>query len=98
SWGAVGDPQDRDDERDVGLDGGHDIAGRAVLLAHETEHAVARLGERREGLEGLEGGREPPSVAFGGLARRGRRGLGPARNRIQCSFHAGLFGLPWLWA
>ena len=67
---AVGDPQHGDHERDVGLDGGDDLADGGALLAHDAQHAVARLGERREGLERLEGGGEPATVALAGAADR----------------------------
>ena len=60
----VGEPQDGDDQRDVGLDGAHDLAGRGPLLGDEGEQAVARLGERREDLERLEGGGQALAVAL----------------------------------
>ena len=62
--GLVGEAQHGDDERDVALDGGDDLARVDALLADEAQHAVARLGECREALERLEGGREAPAVAL----------------------------------
>src|SRR5207302_7629749 len=87
---------DGDDERDVGLDRGHDVADRAVLLAHQPEHAVARLRQGRERLEGLEGGRQATTVAFGGLTCRGGGGALSVGNRLECSVCAHVCGLPWL--
>ena len=60
----VGQAQDGDDQRDVGLDGGDDVAGATALLGDQREQAVARLGERREGLERLEGGGQAAAVAL----------------------------------
>ena len=60
----VGEAQHGDDERDVGLDGGDDLARVDALLADEAQDAVARLGERREVLERLEGGRQAAAVAL----------------------------------
>jgi hypothetical protein len=79
----VRDAEHRDDERDVRLDGRDDVAGGGVLLAHEPEHAVARLGERGEQLERLESGREATSMSLvlpgpgggGALLRAIRDGL-----------------------
>ena len=66
--GAVGQPQHGDHERDVGLDRLDHVAGRRALLGDEREHAVARLGQRREQLERLEGRRQALAVAL--VARR----------------------------
>ena len=60
----VGEAQDGDHERDVGLDGGDDVAGRDALGGDEAEQAIARLGEGRERLERLEGRRQAPTVAL----------------------------------
>ena len=60
----VRDPQHRDHQRDVGLDSRDDLAHRGAVLAHHPQHAVARLRERREGLECLEGGGQTTAVAF----------------------------------
>ena len=60
----VGEPQHGDHERDVGLDGLDDLAGGGPLLGDQREHAVARLGERREELERLEGGGQALAVAL----------------------------------
>src|SRR5215213_670566 len=68
--GAVPDPEYGDHERDVGLDGLHDLADRRAILADYPKNAVARLGQSRERLERLEGSREPAPVAFV-VARRG---------------------------
>ena len=60
----VGEAQDGDDERDVALDRGDDLTGRDALGGDEAQEAVARLGERRERLERLEGGGQAPSMAL----------------------------------
>ncbi len=82
----VAQAQDADDQGDVGLDGGDDLAGRDALLADDAQQAVARLSERGERLERLERGRQTTAVALvvasldiGGrrvLARRGCCGWG----------------------
>ena len=54
----------RDDQRDVGLDGGDDVAGADALGLDEAQQAVARLGERRERLERLEGRGQATAVAL----------------------------------
>ena len=64
SLGAVGEAQHGDDQRDVGLDGGDDVGGGDVVLGDDREQAVARLGERREGLERFEGHRQATAVAL----------------------------------
>ena len=61
---AVGEPQHGDHERDVGLDGLDHVARRGALLGDQGEHAVARLGERREELERLEGGGQALAVTL----------------------------------
>ena len=66
--GVVGQAQDGDHERDVGLDRLDDVAGRRALLGDEGEHAVARLGERGEELERLE--RRGQALAVTLVARR----------------------------
>ena len=84
---AVGDAQHGDGQRDVGLDGLDDVAGRGALLAQEAQKPVARLGQRREGLEGLEGGGQPAAVAFGlGGAAGVGAGFGTDRS---CGFMRG---------
>jgi hypothetical protein len=60
----VGDPHDRDHERDVGLDRPHHVADRRALLGDQSEQAVARLGERREDLQRLERGRQALAVTL----------------------------------
>ena len=77
--GVVGEPQHRDHERDVGLDRLDDVARRRPLLGDEREHAVARLGQRREQLERLEGRGQALAVTL--VARRPdeRVGLAGAR-------------------
>ena len=74
---TVGEPEDGDHERDVGLDGAHHVAGRRALLGHQREQAVARLGERREHLQRLEGGRQALAVAL--VAGPADDGVGLAR-------------------
>src|SRR3954452_24438986 len=59
-----GEPQDGDDEGDVALDRGDDVAGRHALGGHEAEHAIARLGQRRGRLERRERRRQAPAVAL----------------------------------
>jgi hypothetical protein len=60
----VAQAQDGDHERDVGLDGGHHLAGRHALLAHDAKEAVAGLRKRGEGFERLEGGRQATTVTL----------------------------------
>jgi hypothetical protein len=83
----VRDAQDRDHERDIGLDRAHHVADRRPVLGHERHQPVARLRQRREDLERLEGRREALAVALvarapddrvrlaarGPRARRGRQ-------------------------
>ena len=71
--GAVGEAQHGDDQRDVGLDGGDDVGGGDVLLGDHREQPVARLGERGEGLERLEGQRQAAAVTLVLVALAGRR-------------------------
>ena len=73
--------QDGDEQSHVGLDGRDHVPDGGALLAHEPEHAVARLGERREGLERVERCGQAPSMAFvlAGGPRRGG-GCGGARD------------------
>ena len=61
---AVGEPQDGDHEGDVGLDRADDRAHRRAVLGDQGEQAVARLGERGEDLERLEGSREALAVTL----------------------------------
>src|SRR4051812_50140430 len=71
--GAIGHTEHGDDQRHVGLDRSHHLAGGSALLADDAQNAVARLGERRIGLERLEGSGEPTAVALvmaGGGPRR----------------------------
>ena len=60
----VGEPQDGDHERDVGLDRADDLAHRRAVLGDQRQQAVARLRQRREHLERLEGGREALPVTL----------------------------------
>ena len=76
---AVGEPQRRDRERDVGLDGGHDVGRRRALLREQPQHAVARLGQHRERLERLERGRQATAVALVVVPDHRRVGSGAAR-------------------
>ncbi len=69
----VGEAQHADGERDVGLDGGDDVAGRDALGRDEAQDAVARLGERGERLERLEGGGQTTAVALVVAALERRR-------------------------
>jgi hypothetical protein len=73
---------DRDHERDVGLDRVDHLGDGRLLLAHEPEHALARLGQRRERLERLESRRQPATVTFILLLGSGQRGRG--RLTVNC--------------
>ena len=89
--GVVGEPQHGDHQRDVGLDRLDDVAGGGALLGDEREHAVARLGERGEELERLEGGGQALAVTL--VARRPDERVGLARGggRARCGASPG----PW---
>jgi hypothetical protein len=93
--GAIRDPQHGDDERDVRLDRGDHVAGGAVLLADEPQDAVARLGERGERLERLEGGRQAAAVS---LIAGADGGTGTLLDRLECGVrrrsHSAV-GPPW---
>ncbi len=73
--GAVGESQQRDQQRDVGLHGSDDIADRRLLLADEREQPVARLDERREGLDRVERFSQATAVALATVALLGGRGF-----------------------
>jgi hypothetical protein len=60
----VCEAQDRDGERHVGLYGGDDLSGRGFALLEQTHDAVTGLDQHREGLERLEGGGQPATVAL----------------------------------
>ena len=60
----VGEAQNRDDEGDVGLDGGDDVAGRDPVGRDEAQQTVARLGQGREVLQRLEGSRQTTAMAL----------------------------------
>ena len=60
----VGEPHDGDHERHVGLDRRHHVAHRGLVLAHQAQHPLARLGERRERFQRLEGGRQAAPVSL----------------------------------
>ena len=51
---SIGEAQHRDDQRDVGLDGGDDVGGRDVVLGDDRSRRLRDSDERREGLERLE--------------------------------------------
>ena len=65
--------QHRDRERDIGLDRGHDVGRRHMVLGGDGEQAIARLGERGKGLERFEGRRQAPAVALVLVALTGAR-------------------------
>jgi hypothetical protein len=93
----VGQPHHGDDERHVGLDGPHDIAGGGALLGDQRQQAVARLGQRREDLQRLEGRGEPLAVALvAGPAddgvRRVAAGAGAYGRRCGCGAHGRVIG------
>ena len=60
----VGEAQDGDDEGAVRLDGRDDLGGRDALLGDEAQEPVARLRQRGERLERLEGGGQSATVAL----------------------------------
>jgi hypothetical protein len=84
---AVGEPQDGDHERDVGLDRADDLAHRRALLGDQRQQAVARLREGREDLERLERRGQTLAVTLvvraADHARRGDRPRAGARHRAQ---------------
>ena len=91
----VCEPQDGDEQRDVGLDGGDDVGRRDVILGEHRQQPVARLGERRKRLERFEGHRQATAMALvlmtltrAGEAASGGRGA----TRTLCGG-----GLPGLW-
>ena len=93
----VGEAHHGDDERDVGLDGAHDVARRGALLGDQGQQAVARLGQRREDLKGLEGSRQSLAVPLiAGTAddgvRRVAAGAGPYGGRCGCGAHERVIG------
>ena len=94
----VGEPHDGDDQRDVGLDGAHDLARGGPLLGDDGEQAVARLGQRREDLERLESGGQALAVTLvaGAADDRvrltGRRGLGGSARGGCGGRHEAIFG------
>jgi hypothetical protein len=57
-----------------------------VLLAEDAQKAVPGLGQRREGLEGLEGGGQPAAVALSLRRCCGRRSR--VRHRAELRLHA----------
>jgi hypothetical protein len=81
---AVGNAQHRDHERDVGLDRLDDLADGGLLLPDHAQHAIARLRERGEGLERLEGRGQPASVPL--VVTAGKAVGRPSRCRHRC-FH-----------
>ena len=93
---AVRDPQDRDHERDVGLDRRDDVADGGVLLAHQSQDAIARLRERREGLERLERGSQTAAMALARGLYGGVRALAGVGYRVEGSFHVRRLPVSWL--
>ena len=94
AWGVntVGEPHHGDDQRHVGLDGAHHVARRGALLGDEGEQAVARLGQRREDLEGLERGGQPLAMTLvagptDDGVRRVAAGAGPYSGRCGSGAH-----------
>jgi hypothetical protein len=89
---AVGEAHDGDDEGDVGLDGTHHVTRGGAILGDERQEAVARLGERREDLEGLERRGQALAMSFvtrpadDGI-RRVAAGAGPNGGRCGCGAH-----------
>ncbi len=60
----VGDPEHRDHQGDVRLDGGDHVAHRAALLTRKAQETVAGLDERGECLECLKRGSQTASVTL----------------------------------
>ena len=60
----VGDAQHRGHECDVGLDRRDDVGCRDVVLGHHAQQSLARLRQRREGLERFEGLCQTSAVAL----------------------------------
>ncbi len=92
---AVGQAQHGDGQRDVGLDGVDEVAGRRRLVGEQAQDPVARLGQGREGLERLEGGGQTPAVALVvlalGVAGVRRTAEGP-RSGVTVALITGLIG------
>ena len=81
----VGEPHHGDHERHVGLDRRHHLGDRGLVLAHDAQDALARLGQRRKCLQRLERGRQPPSVAL--VVLRGRSAArSPAPSPLRAAF------------
>ncbi len=96
----VGQAQHGDHQRDVGLDGGHDLASADALLLDQPQKAVARLGEGRERLERLEGGCQATTMALVVAALRCLRPMGgrAKRNGLGHWIHCILGGMTgWVW-
>ena len=77
-------PQGGRDEGDVRLHRGDDVAGGGAVLAHQAHDPVARLGERRERLERLEGGGQAAAMALVGPSDVAARSCGCLGH---CDFH-----------
>ena len=97
----VGDTQHGDDQRDVRLHRSHDVGGGHVILGDHRQQAVARLGERRKGLQCFEGHRQAPAMSLVLMPRAGGPGgstrtalyLRGAALRGRCSLWLGSCGL-----
>jgi hypothetical protein len=72
----VGQTQNGDRQRHVGLHRRDDVADRRLAVLEQAQHAVARLDEDRIGLQRLERRRQPPPVALVVMALAGGVGIG----------------------
>jgi hypothetical protein len=101
---AVGEAHDGDDERDVRFDRADHVAGRRALLGDQRQEPVTRLGERGKDFQGLEGRREPFTVALvAGPADDGVRRVstrpGPYCGGDGCGAHKRVIGRgKWFWS
>jgi hypothetical protein len=84
---AVGEAQDGDHQRDVGLDGRDHLALGGLVLADDAQDPLARFRQRRERLERLECGGQTASVAL-----RPRRCGGGGLWLLSRGFHCGSNG------
>ena len=93
----VGQAHHGDDQRDVGLDGAHHVARGGAILGDESQQAIARLGQCREDLEGLEGsGQTLAMTLIAGPTddgvRRVAAGAGPDSGRCGSGAHERVIG------
>jgi hypothetical protein len=82
SLDLVGEADDGDGERDVGLDGRDDVAHRRLGILEQAQHAVARLDQHRVGLQRLEGRGQTAAMTLVVMAFPRRVWIG--RSWIHC--------------